>query len=36
VKQLESLKLLHETTGQKRNRRFSYKPYLDLFEDKQA
>jgi Fic family protein len=36
VKQFESLKLLHETTGRRRNRRFSFKPYLDLFQEKQV
>lgn len=36
VRQIESLDLLRETTGQRRNRRFSYKPYLALFGEKQA
>jgi len=36
VRQLESIELLHETTGRKRNRRFSYEPYLDLFDDKRV
>jgi Fic family protein len=31
VEQLVSLNLLEETTGQKRNRLYIYKPYLDLF-----
>ncbi len=30
VNRFEELGLLHETTGQRRNRRFAYKPYLDL------
>jgi hypothetical protein len=33
VKQLCQLGLLEEFTGQRRNRRFSYRPYLALFAD---
>ncbi|MEO0080167.1 MAG: Fic family protein [candidate division WOR-3 bacterium] len=33
VEQLERLGLLREITGQKKNRRFSYAPYLALFEE---
>jgi len=33
ARQLEAIGLLRETTGRKRNRRFSYKPYLDLFQE---
>jgi Fic family protein len=33
VAELEELGLLKETTGHKRNRRFAYQPYLDLFEE---
>jgi Fic family protein len=34
-RQLEAVGLLRETTGRKRNRRFSYDPYLRLFHEKQ-
>jgi hypothetical protein len=30
IDRLVSAGLLHETTGQQRNRRFAYQPYLDL------
>jgi Fic family protein len=33
VARMEGLGLLHETTGHKRNRRFAYRAYLDLFAD---
>ncbi|MFZ0887940.1 MAG: Fic family protein [Candidatus Binataceae bacterium] len=33
AKQLETTGLLQETTGRKRNRRFSYGPYLELFQE---
>lgn len=33
TKQLEDLGILSEVTGQKRNRRFGYMPYLALFRD---
>lgn len=33
AKQLETMALLRETTERKRNRRFSYKPYLELFQE---
>ena len=33
LQSLANLGLLEETTGRKRNRRFSYKPYLALFRD---
>src|SRR5579871_498984 len=33
ARQLEIIDLLRETTGRKRNRRFSYGPYLDLFTE---
>jgi len=33
VKQFCDVGLLSEITGQKRNRRFSYSPYLNLFHD---
>lgn len=33
ARHLETIGLLRETTGRKRNRRFSYKPYLDLFTE---
>jgi Fic family protein len=33
VKHFQDLGLLREITGQKRNRRFSYDPYLNLFKD---
>ena len=33
IKRLIELGLLMETTGQRRNRRFSYEPYLALFKD---
>jgi Fic family protein len=36
VDQLVKLGLLKEFTGQKRHRRFSYEPYLSLFEDKKT
>lgn len=36
VKRLESLGLLQETTGQSRNRRFRYAPYIDLFADRET
>lgn len=36
VKRLEDLGLLQETTGQARNRRFRYGPYIDLFADQQT
>lgn len=32
IQQLESLDILRETTGQQRNRRFRYDPYLALFD----
>jgi Fic family protein len=32
AKQLETIGLLRETTGRKRNRRFSYEPYLEVFK----
>jgi len=35
IKDLCDLGLLEEITGQRRNRRFSYAPYLALFEDRQ-
>jgi hypothetical protein len=34
ARQLETISLLRETTGRRRNRRFSYKPYLEIFEEK--
>ncbi len=33
IKDFCNLGLLEEITGQRRNRRFSYGPYLSLFED---
>ncbi len=36
VRDLCNLGLLVESTGQKRNRRFSYEPYLSLFRDTEA
>ena len=36
VKDLCNLGLLLELTGQKRNRRFSYEPYLSLFRDTES
>jgi Fic family protein len=33
ITEFESLGLLKETTGQKRNRRYAYAPYLSLFTD---
>jgi Fic family protein len=33
VEQMESLGLLHEITGRRRDRVFSYTPYVDLFQD---
>lgn len=36
VKRLVKLGLLEETTGQSRNRRFRYTPYIDLFADRQT
>ena len=33
ARQLGTIGLLQETTGRKRNRRFSYHPYLELFEE---
>lgn len=36
VKRLEELGLLQETTGQTRNRRFRYGPYIDLFADQET
>jgi len=35
ARQLETVGLLRETTGRKRNRRFSYQPYLSLFGEEQ-
>jgi len=35
ARQLETVGLLRETTGRKRNRRFSYHPYLTLFQEEQ-
>jgi Fic family protein len=35
IKDLCNLGLLEEITGQRRNRRFSYGPYLSLFEDRE-
>jgi Fic family protein len=34
VQRLEHLKILVEITGQARNRRFRYEPYVSLFDDK--
>jgi Fic family protein len=34
VRQIEDLGLLKEITGQRRNRIYSYAPYLELFTDK--
>jgi Fic family protein len=36
VKRLEALGLLEEITGQARNRRFRYAPYIQLFADEQT
>lgn len=36
IKDLCNLGLLEELTGQRRNRRFSYGPYLALFEDREV
>jgi hypothetical protein len=36
IKRLMELGLLQETTGQRRNRRFSYEPYLGLFRDSEV
>ena len=36
IKDLGNLGLLEEITGQRRNRRFSYEPYLSLFEDREV
>ena len=36
IKRLMDLGLLQETTGQRRNRRFSYEPYLALFKDSEV
>lgn len=36
VKRLEELGLLQESTGQTRNRRFRYGPYIDLFTDQET
>ncbi len=33
IKELCDLGILEEITGQKRNRAFSYAPYLDFFQD---
>ena len=33
VSKFEELRLLREISGQKRNRRFAYEPYLQLFAD---
>ncbi len=33
IKELTNIGLLQEITGQKRNRAFSYAPYLDVFRD---
>jgi Fic family protein len=36
VQQLERLRLLQETSGGQRNRRYRYTPYLGLFEEEEA
>ncbi len=36
VARLESMQILEEVTGNKRNRRFLYRAYLDLFRDSEA
>jgi Fic family protein len=36
ISRLQELNLLHEQTGYKRNRRFSYDPYLRLFDGTEA
>jgi len=33
VRKFEAMELLTELTGKRRNRKFSYKPYLDLFRE---
>ena len=36
IKDLRNLGLIVELTGQRRNRRFSYEPYLSLFEEREV
>jgi Fic family protein len=36
VGQMQGIGILAEMTGQRRNRRFAYAPYLDLFDDKES
>lgn len=36
ARQLLAVGLLRETTGRKRNRRFSYEPYLELFQERRS
>ncbi len=36
IEQFAGLRLLAETTGGQRNRRYRYTPYLALFEDQEA